>query len=209
MHRSAFFATAALVTLAACGGDPSGSVGATLSADEVQALGVGMAGATGDALGEAFTGGVSFNVAVAEGASLDAVSGSQQFSRTRACPLGGTITVSGTREGTYDPATKSGTWTETGTRQEAACVHALRRDRTVTVNGAPNVAITSSHTRANGVPGPWTHTEKGAFDWTTSDGRSGHCTVDVTATFTPSAGTLHAQGTLCNRTFDRTVTHGG
>jgi hypothetical protein len=116
------------------------------------------------------------------------------------------VTVAGTRTGVRNTTTHSGSWSETATRTDAACAHEVRSGVTVTVNGAPNVAITSQHTRTAGVAGPWTHTEKGAFDWSRSDGKSGHCTVDVTSTFDPAAHSLHVKGTVCNRTFDRTLT---
>jgi hypothetical protein len=206
MLRSTLLAGAAagLLSLAACS-DATGPASATLSADEAQALGVSMAGVTSDALGEAFVGPGSANL-VAGDARADVVQSSETFSRSRACPSGGTVTVSGTRQGTFDTSAKTGTWSETATRVDAACAHTVRSGVVITVTGGPNVALTSSHSRTAGVAGVWTHTEKGAFDWTRGEGRSGHCTVDVTSTFDPATHTLHVAGTICNRTFDRTVT---
>ncbi|HET6762084.1 MAG TPA: hypothetical protein VFH27_00395 [Longimicrobiaceae bacterium] len=206
MLRSTLLAGAAagLLSLAACS-DAVGPASSALSADEAQALGLSMAGLTTDALGDAFTGPGSAD-RIANGPSADVITTNESFSRTRACPAGGTVTVSGTRQGTYDTTAKTGSWSETATRVDAACAHTVRAGVTVTVTGAPNVALTSSHSRTAGVAGVWTHTEKGAFDWTRGEGKSGHCTVDVTSTFNPATHTLHVSGTICNRTFDRTVT---
>jgi hypothetical protein len=208
MRRTALLscAFAAALTLAACSSDSTGPSTATLSADEAQALGVSMAGTTNDALGDSFAG-VSFDFAPTGGAAMDSITSTNTFTRTRTCPKGGTVTVAGTRTGTRNTTTHSGTWSETATRTDAACAHEVKSGVTVTVNGAPNVALTSQHSVTNGVPGTWTHTEKGAFDWSRSDGKSGHCTVDVTGTFDPATKTLHVKGTVCNTTFDKTVTH--
>jgi hypothetical protein len=208
MQRTALLscAAAAVLALAACNGDTTGPSTTSLSADEAQALGVSMAGTTSDALSDAF-GNPAFDFAPTGAAAMDSVTTTETFTRTRTCPQGGTVTVAGTRAGVRNTTTHSGSWNETATRTDNACAHQVKSGVTVTINGAPNVALTSSHTRTNSVPGPWTHTEKGAFDWSRSDGKSGHCTVDVTATFDPTAHTLHVAGTVCNTTFDKTVTH--
>ncbi|HET6228882.1 MAG TPA: hypothetical protein VFE05_02320 [Longimicrobiaceae bacterium] len=213
MKRSVLLtgAAAAVLALAACNGDAtSAAANSSLSNDEAQALASSMAASTGDALAESFGGWGTFDRLPAAGSvevAAATVTRTETFSRTRSCPAGGTVTVAGTRSGTADAATKTGSWTETATRTDAACAHTVRTGVTVTVNGAPNVAITSSHSRTNGTPGTWTHTEKGAFDWSRSNGKSGHCTVDVTSTYDPAAKTYHTKGTICNVTFDKTITH--
>jgi hypothetical protein len=209
MQRTALLSGAALalLALAACSSDTTGATADGLSASEAQELASSMATNTGDALSDAF-GSPGFDRVAGETVNRD-VTVTETFTRTRNCPKGGTLTVAGTRTGTVNAATKTGTWNETGTRTDAACAHEVRSGDVVTVTGAPNVAIASSHSRTAGVPGTWTHTEKGAFDWARSDGKTGHCTVDITSTFDPAAHTYHTSGTLCNRTFDKTVTHNG
>jgi hypothetical protein len=124
------------------------------------------------------------------------------FSRTRECPAGGSLTVSGqidrTRngEGTVEiDVTGAGTW--------AACAR-VRRDLTVTVDGA--FTFEAYRKRVNGAPvGPQTSHKAGSFTWTRSDGKSGECSFDLTSTRNPDAGTRTLTGTMCGREIDRTV----
>jgi hypothetical protein len=51
-----------------------------------------------------------------------------------------------------------------------------------------------------------TTTQRGAFTYSASTGRSGSCTVDITSTFDPEAKTYTRTGTLCGRTVDVTRT---
>jgi hypothetical protein len=127
------------------------------------------------------------------------------FTRTRTCPQGGSVKLEGTHVVTTDPATHSGSAQFNATRTESACAVG-RGDVVITVNGNPNTVLTANQTWTNGTPGVRTATAKGSISWSTSNGRSGTCNIDVTHTWTPSTHTLHVVGQICNRTVDVTKT---
>jgi hypothetical protein len=113
--------------------------------------------------------------------------------------------LEGTHTLTFDPATLSGSTTVYATRTEDAC--AFSRDgNTITITGSPNTLLTASQSWTSGVRGVRTATKKGSFTWSRSDGKSGTCSVDVTATWNPATHTLHVQGTFCSQTVDVTRT---
>ena len=134
------------------------------------------------------------------------VTSTTTFSNLRNCPQGGTVTVAGTITRTFDRETRSGTQQSTATRTENACAFRGRGGATITLNGSPNVQITSSSGFTNGVPEARTMTQKGAFTWQKSTGQSGTCTVDLTSTFTPATHTHTVKGTFCGHTIDLTHT---
>ena len=131
----------------------------------------------------------------------------RSFTTTRQCPGGGSVTVAGTTKGEMDRATRSLSLETNATRTENACAIPTRRagGATLTLTGNPNVAIRAVHKVANGEPsGPQTVTQKGAFRWSSSDGRSGSCTVDLTSTLDFASQTYSVKGTLCGQTVDVT-----
>lgn len=131
----------------------------------------------------------------------------ESFTRTRACPAGGQVTVSGTVKREGDRATRTLTTEIDATKTQSACTIGKRDGVVVTVSGDPNIAIKASRKIVNGAPsGPQTTTHKGAFTYQTSTGKSGSCTVDLTSTFDPEAKTHTRKGTLCGRTVDVTRT---
>ncbi|MFL5539924.1 MAG: hypothetical protein ACJ8J0_13070 [Longimicrobiaceae bacterium] len=195
-------ALAVAVVLAACDKGTTGPDSSQLSSEDVRAL----AGETGDPDGAFMDGfgGPSFNKTVASGPQF-ASTVTTTFTRTRTCPQGGSVKLEGTHTVTADPATHSGSSTFSATRTESACAFA-RNGHTITINGNPNTQLTSNQSWTNGVPGVRTATRKGSFTWSRSDGKSGTCNVDVTATWDPATHTLHVSGTFCNQTVDVTRT---
>ena len=197
------------VALAGCE-DVLGSDG-DLTADEVDVL-------TDDIVATAF--GVTGPAATADASTVDAepdgdaelaadpITSRTEFVTIRTCPLGGQLVVEGTREREWDRETRSGTSDLALTKTHEDCARALRRaDVTITLNGAPNVAVEAHHAWENGQRvGLQTLDMEGAIDWETSDGRSGTCPIDVEAVFDPETHTRTVTGTVCDRTFERTTT---
>jgi hypothetical protein len=192
---------AAMLALGACDQGVTGPAGSDLNDDDVRAL----AAQTGEQDGafldgfaapsfDRLTAGPSFSTTV-----------TTTFTRTRACPQGGNVTLAGTSTQTSDPATHSGSNVFSATRTENACAFSTDRG-TITINGNPNTQLSSTQCWSNGVRGVRTATKVGSFTWTRSNGRSGTCNVNVTATWTPATQTLHVVGTICNRTVDVTRT---
>lgn len=143
---------------------------------------------------------------VAGTAGFDLNAGAGTFERTHACPAGGSVTVSGTVDRTIDRATQSGTMAVTAKRVENACAFRQRNGVTVTLTGQPHTVMTVNQSFDKGVPGVRTQTQKGAFAWTRSNGRSGTCAIDLTSTFDPATRTATIKGTFCGRPVDDTRT---
>lgn len=149
--------------------------------------------------------GPHFSVAGSARASAAPVPVNVTFSRTHACPKGGSVTVAGTTTGEGDRATRTLTTETNATKTQAACAFQARNGTVITTTGNPNLAIKDSRKIVNGQPsGPQTTTQKGAFNWSTSTGKSGSCTVDITSTLDPAAKTRTVKGTMCGRTVDVT-----
>jgi hypothetical protein len=143
---------------------------------------------------------------VAGTASFDLNAGAGTFERTHSCPAGGSVTVSGSVERTIDRATLTGTLAVNAKRVENACAVQQRNGVTVTITGQPHTVMTVTQSFNKGVPGVRTQTQKGAFAWTRSNGRSGTCTIDLTSTFDPATRTATIKGTFCGRSVDDTRT---
>jgi hypothetical protein len=139
-------------------------------------------------------------------ATFDLNAGAGTFERTHACPAGGSVTVSGTVDRTIDRATQTGTLAVSAKRVENACAVKQRNGVTVTVTGQPNTAIGVTASFNKGVPGVITQTQKGAFAWSRSNGRSGTCAIDLTSTFDPATRTATIKGSFCGRPVDETRT---
>jgi hypothetical protein len=205
MNRKLLLPTlAAVLALAACDKGVTGPSGSSssLSPSDVRAL----AGETGDQDGAMLdaAGGPSFNMTPA-GPQFATTTVTTTFTRMRTCPQGGDVKLEGTSTVTGDRATQTGSATFDATRTDNAC--AFNHDGvTITVTGNPNVKLTASQSVTAGVPGVRTASKVGSFNWSTSNGRSGTCAVNVTHTWTPATHTLHIQGSFCNQTIDVTRT---
>jgi hypothetical protein len=109
-------------------------------------------------------------------------------------------------ERAIDRATQTGTLAVNAKRVENACAVKQRNGVTVTVTGQPHTAIGVTASFNKGVPGVLTQTQKGAFGWTRSNGRSGTCAIDLTSTFDPATRTATIKGSFCGRPVDDTRT---
>lgn len=206
MRRNVLLSTAALaaLTLTACDGSPTGQAGAAIDRAEAQ-----IAASAWDEVGAMVMDGfVGPAFSISGGGEPAAATATEEFTRTRQCPVSGTAIVAGTRVVQHDPATNSGSVQLTATRTDAACtVNARRGGGTMSITTTPNVAVTSSQTWTAGQRGTRTTTHKGSFSWQRSGGQSGTCAVDLTATFTPATRTYTLNGTFCNHTVNVTRTH--
>lgn len=128
----------------------------------------------------------------------------REFSRSRECPLGGSISVTGqiertiTDEAAEFTASASGSWN--------GCVRGHRRnDHTFTIDGT--FAMTAFRRYVNRQPtGPQTMTKSGSFAVTRDDGESRSCEYSVTSTRYPEENRRVVQGTVCGREINREVT---
>lgn len=217
MRRNSLFLTLCAATLLTVGCDRGATdpQAATLSRDDVDALADGFDSMGWSVLSGGFGSfGFGFSLSGVESGGLRASTVptpvNVSFTRTAQCPKGGSTTIAATVTGQADPATHSLTTTTTATKTDNACAFQGKDAATITVTGDPNVVITSSVKVVNGVPsGPQTSTQKGGFKWTSSNGKSGACKVDLSSTMDFTARTRTVTGTLCGQTVNVTRTFSG
>jgi hypothetical protein len=199
--RKSYLAVLALFGVAACGGDdPLGvNSGDQLTPTEIQSL--------FDAMSAAFaSGGVSPSApATSSGISLAPIPVDQNFTFSAACPLGGTIGVSGSANGEIDDQTLAGDLSMSFTYQINGCV-VSSSDITFTVNHNPAITFgadfvfTQDQMSIDG-------SQRGGFEFVSSDGRSGSCAIDLTFSASYNSGTqtstASASGTVCGQSADQ------
>lgn len=204
MKRRTILPLIAIVAVAACD-DPT-ATGDGLSEAEVTELSEVMIQSSFDATGE-----IAADASVtSEELQLSSVpiTSTFEFTLTRSCELGGQVVIDGVRSREWDRETWTGFSDLSVTKTHEDCVRLLRNsDVTITLNGAPNVAVEAHHEWTGGQRhGLQSMTMLGAVDWSTSDDRSGTCQIDIEASFDPDTHTRTVSGTFCERTFERTTT---
>ena len=176
--------TALTLTVAACGDDLTGvTSGDELTSTEVAAV---LA-----ALGSAF------ESAGAQAAPSQApIAVNTNFDVSVPCESG-TLDVSGSISGTVDDVTFDTDVTTTVRWEPNACV-VSDETNTFTVDGAPHVDLTLDLTTTQDVV-TVSGTETGGFSFTSSDGRTGSCSIDVTFSIVTTATSVDATvtGTIC------------
>lgn len=191
MYRYLWVAALAFVALAAC--DQIAGPDAGLAPMEVAELSNAL---IQDGLTETADTTTATSAAM-DGLALDVRTSSMEFTRTRACPLGGEVVLEGVRERTRDTATRTGTLDVTATRTFLDCARPLADSAvTITLNG--EVTLTAHREwQAGSWNGPQDVAIVGTVDWATDDDRSGTCEIDVQATYDVATGTRTVSGTVC------------
>lgn len=154
--------------------------------------------------------------------------------RTAPCPQGGTTHTVTKITSVVDTVARTGKVTTESTDTPSQCgftvdsVNATLRTianpgTVIRITGAPSLttqssssytweAASSSAPRGRLTRGVSTSTQTGSFTYTTSDNRSGTCSVNLTTTFDPATRTQKVTGTFCGQTINVTSTlpdHGG
>ncbi len=142
---------------------------------------------------------VSFSLA---GRWLDAVTEpiNRSAGYTRACPEGGTISVTGSVSGTLDE-TGSGVMSVERTLILTDCVRS-RGEVTFTINTDPSIVLAGEVAVENRIRTGGVFTKTGAFEWEADNGRSGRCEIDLAITWS-SDGSKSVVGTFCGREVNR------
>ena len=192
--RLAALAVAAFA-LVACGRDATAPA-SQLRSDEAQTLALSMA-----ASGDAYAGAYAMPDLVALAPAATVPFGPIAYTTEHPCPRGGTIVPDISVSGQLDMQARSMTVDISGTETPKACAYPVRGN-TITVTGNPDMAVTAHMAAANGVPtGAQTFTQKGAFTWTASDGRSGSCALDISSSTDFAKNLRTVTGTFCGRSF--------
>ena len=129
----------------------------------------------------------------------------REFSRSRDCPLGGSITMDGsiertvTADGAEFNASAEGAWND--------CMRGNRRnDHTHSISGTFSVVAFRKVDGDRKPVGPQTTTKSGSFTVTRDDGESRSCDYNVTSTRLPDENKRTVVGTVCGREINREIT---
>ncbi len=127
------------------------------------------------------------------------------YDLTRPCILGGSVHSSGQIGVETDAATELAVVDITATDVHQACVFLAGSTR-VAVTGDPDVTTTiHAAALANQPLGTQSVSVQGGLAFTTDDGRSGRCDVDVLVAVDADQATETTRGTVCGFSFDVAV----
>ena len=182
-----------VLTLAACGDDPMGvNSGDELTDAEIQAI--------FNEFGEAFSNvNASAHVAApVDGIQMAEIHVDHSVDVSAPCALGGEITLDGSVDGTVDDETfASDIEMEVGVQFDACGVEA--EQNTLTVDGDiqfdSHIVLSETEFSADG-------SQVGGFEFTTNDGRSGSCAIDIdfSASYIEGESAQSSvSGTVCGR----------
>ncbi len=181
------------LTLSACGDDPMGvNSGDELSDAEIQAIFNAFGGAFDDIDASASV------AAPADGIQMAEIHVDQSVNVSAPCDLGGEISLNGSVDGTVDDETfASDIEMEVGVQFDACAV--ASDQNTLTVDGDiqfdSHVVLSETEFSADG-------SQVGGFEFTTNDGRTGSCAIDIdfSASYTEGASAQsNVSGTVCGR----------
>lgn len=142
--------------------------------------------------------------------SVVPISTQAEFSWTRNCPGGGSVTVEGSFERQLDrEAGTAAVWVQAEKKKES-CVH-RRGDVQITVNAQASLEAHLEWVKNGEV---WelaaaTKWLQGEFSYETSDGRSGECEFELHAEWDPATKQVHVTGHYCGREVDKIIDRGG
>jgi hypothetical protein len=191
-RRLALVIGTVLVSAAAC--SDSTAPNDSLTPDETSELAFQMGAHLSGGLSE------SASSSVAGGPLLNAIPEpfSGTVNATVPCPRGGITRVTGTVNGTFDAATKTGTVNVTATNRPDDCGYDVH-GKTIRVSGS--LTATAHAEIENGLPvGTHTASLVGEFNWRASDGRRGTCSVNYSATANYDTNVASVSGNFCGST---------
>ena len=181
------------LTLAACGGDPLGvNAGDELTDAEIQAIFNAFSGAVGGIDASAHV------AAPVDGIQMADIHVDQDVSVSTQCSLGGEISLDGSVDGTVNDETfASDIEMEVGVQFDACGIPSDQNTLTVdgTVEFYSHVVLNDGSFSVDG-------TQIGGFSFTSDDGRSGSCAIDIdfSASYTEgSSAQSSVTGTVCGR----------
>jgi hypothetical protein len=122
--------------------------------------------------------------------------------QTVPCPMGGDTHLSFNMNGTVDEEAQSFSLNLQGSNAPAACA-ILVQEETVSLTGTPSLTSSAHIEVEAGEPvGNWTSGAKGRFAWTSTDGRSGSCSVDYTQSINFDTQSVSMSGHFCGATIE-------
>lgn len=120
------------------------------------------------------------------------------------CPVSGFAALALTVDLSFDGGSRTLDYHAAGNVTHQACAF-VENGVTLTVDGEPNIAFDARLTAGNGTLGPYSVTFEGAFDWNASDGRDGHCVIDLDAVTNFVGRQQTVTGTVCGHSVQQTI----
>ncbi len=202
MKRGTIGAIAAAALLAACSDtdDPAGAKGDQLTRAEALVIVDAIARATDEDHTTVIGGGTSSPAGAAPGTITVG------HNSTHPCPVDGRVAIELNATLTYDEEAQSLGYDAEGSLTHEACGF-THEDVTITVDGDPNITFGTHASFSGGTAAePITESVEGAFLWSTSDGRSGRCVIDLEKVTDLVTKRHTLQGEACGHTIERTIT---
>ena len=193
-----------VVSLAACGDDGTSTedeLTDELTADQIEFLASQIDATFNGVLDDFFdqTGGDPSN---APALTHVPVVWTRSFERSRPCHGGGTLTVMGGGETTWDAQAGTQHVHSEGTKTRAECVYTPEDGVDITLNGS-GTWIHDRYYLNNAPTGTWMTTFSGSYTWT-RDGVTGDpCLYELTRTVDTGANTRTLVGMSCGNAIDR------
>jgi hypothetical protein len=139
-------------------------------------------------------------------ASAVPVSFEHNLETSHPCPSGGTLGLAYHAAGTVDEEAGTAVLDISGSQTHAACAiqHGLI---TITINGDPRLEYEAHLSVLNQQPNaPFTVGVSGAFNWSTSDNRSGRCSITYDEVVDFALRRRTVEGNICGHTINETFT---
>lgn len=132
------------------------------------------------------------------------------FNTTVPCTPSGSTGVAGTLGGSVDAVARTGTVQANLAFTHQSCAIKTDDGTTFTLTGDPkiDVVLNAASGETTGLTA-FQLTEQGAFNWSRTDGSSGHCNVNVSANLVAGTQNVKLAGTFCGFPVDATVPAGG
>jgi hypothetical protein len=177
--------------VAACGKSPTEG-GDQLTQQESLALYAEVSLAISQALAN-----VSYSAPPAGGPSATSTPFGGSMSYSGACSAGGSVSVSGSYDGSYDTDVSNYAYNYTMTMDFAAC-QSNAQSGEFSIGGDPNLVVTGSFSWT-GTTYHYTYSEQGGVSFQTSDGRSGSCQINYSATadYNGTTASVNLNGNIC------------
>jgi glutamate synthase domain-containing protein 3 len=122
------------------------------------------------------------------------------------CPSGGSLALTYNASGTVDEEVGSAVLDVTGSQRHVACAF-QHNGITITVDGTPDIDYEAHASILNDQPNaPFTVDVTGSFNWSTSDGRSGTCSITYSDELDFAAQRRTVEGNICGHSFNGSFT---
>jgi hypothetical protein len=128
------------------------------------------------------------------------------YQSSHPCPSGGHVAFDLTVEGSFDPEAHAFEVDVEGSQTHDDCAFP-HNSLVITVDGNPDIDFIARAAANNGQPSePYTANVSGGFRWSTSDGRTGTCTVTIASVTDFAAKRRTVEGNVCGHTVNEVTT---